>query len=111
MIGARTQIESFDFFYGIGIAELVLTHGNNLMATVQSSTISAVTGQFVASLTTSTIAKVLRDTCFSPFQDTVQNKAASVHANKPRLHRSHRASEWSKTGDGAANFPLRLEAH
>ena len=55
VIGVRAQMESFEYFFGISVAELVLRHGDNLSATPQSSTISAAEGQRVSSLTTSTI--------------------------------------------------------
>ena len=86
VIGVRAQMESFKYFFGISIAELVLRHGDNLSATLQSNTISAAEGQHVASLTTSTIAKMRTNESFSHFWEMVQNKAAAIHVNEPRLH-------------------------
>lgn len=45
----RIHMESFNYFFGISIAELVLRHSDNLSATLKSSTISAAEGQHVAS--------------------------------------------------------------
>ena len=44
VIGVQAQMESFTYFFGISVAELVLNHGDNLSVALQSSTISAAEG-------------------------------------------------------------------
>ena len=58
VIGVQAQMESFNYFFGISVGELVLSHGDNLSAALQSSSISATEGQRVASLTVNTLAKI-----------------------------------------------------
>ena len=104
-------MESFEYSFGISVAELVLRHGDNLSATLQSSTISAAEDQqHVASLTTSTIAKICTNEIFRLFWEMVQNKLAAVHVNEPRLHRCQRAPAQFEAGDGPVNFPAMVEA-
>ena len=110
VIGVRAQMESFEYFFGISVAELVLRHDDNLSATHQSSTISAAEGQRVASLTTSTIAKMRTNESFCLIWEMVQNKAAAVHVNEPRLHRRRRVPARFEAGDGPANFPATVKA-
>ena len=61
VIGVQAKMESFDYFFGISVSELVLNHGDNLSAALQSTTISAAEGQHIASLTVSTIDKIRSD--------------------------------------------------
>ena len=77
---------SFDYFFNISVTELALSHGDNLSAALQSSTISAAEGQCIASLTATTIAKLRTDDSFSLFWDLVQ-KAAAAHVTEPSLPR------------------------
>ena len=67
VIGVQAKMESFDYFFGISVSELVLNHGDSLSATLQSSTISAVEAQHKVSLTVSTIDKIRTDQCFKMF--------------------------------------------
>ena len=85
MIDVQAKMENFDYCFGVNVVELVLNHGDNLSAALQSSTISAAEGQHTVSLTVSTIAKICTDQCFSLFWDSVQKKAAEVkcHRAKP----------------------------
>ena len=39
VISVQAKMESFDYFFGISVSELVLDHGDNLSAALQSSTI------------------------------------------------------------------------
>ena len=55
------------YFVGISVGELVLSHGDNLSATLQSSTLSAAEGQRVASLIVNTLAKIRTAKSFSSF--------------------------------------------
>lgn len=67
VLGVQAQMESFHYFFGICVSKLVLGHGDNLSAALQSSAISAVEGQRMASMTACTIAKVRTDESFSLF--------------------------------------------
>ena len=75
--GVRTQMESFDLFFGISLAELVLNHSENLSATFQSSNISAAEGKRVALLTVNTIAMMHTDESFSLFCKLVKDSCSS----------------------------------
>ena len=61
VIGVRAQMEIFDYFFGISVVKLVLSHGDNLSTALQRSTISAAEGQRIASLTITVIANMHND--------------------------------------------------
>ena len=111
VIGEQVHIESFNYFFGISVAELFLSYGDNLSADLQSSTISAAESQHIASLTTMTLTKQCTDESFSIFWDLVQKKAAAVHLNEPRLPHRRKVPQWFETGDGSAHFSATVKAH
>ncbi len=111
VIGVKAQMESFDFFFGISIGKLVLSHGDNLSATLQSSTISAAEGQRVAGLTVDTLVKLRTDESFSLFWALVQKEAAAVDVNEPTLPRRRKVPQRFETGEGSAHFPATVESH
>ena len=55
IIGVSTQMETFQYFYGVTVGELILQHTDNLSRTLQKSDISAAQGQEIAGLTIKTL--------------------------------------------------------
>ena len=111
IIGVRAQMESFEYFFGVSAGELVLNHGDNLSATLQSSTISAAEGQRVASLTVTTLAKMRTDDAFTMFWALVQKKAAAVNVSEPSLPRRRKMPARFETGNAPAHFSATVESH
>jgi len=48
MMGVAAQMNTFEFYYGVSLAHLLLHHTDNLSRTLQHKNISAATGQQVA---------------------------------------------------------------
>ena len=111
VIGVRAQMETFDYFFGISIADLVLSHGDNLSAALQSSTISATEGQRIASLTITTLLKMRTDESFTLFWNLVQKKAGSFDVSEPSLPRPRKLPKRFKTIDETVHFPATVEAY
>ena len=83
--------------FGVFARELVVNHGDNLSATLQSSTISAAKGQGVASLTVTTLAKMRTDDAFTMFWALVQKKATAGNVSEPSLPRRRKMPARLKT--------------
>ena len=64
IIGVSTQMETFRYFYGVTLGELILQHTDNLSRTLQKSDISAAQGQEIAGLTVKTLQKIRTDESF-----------------------------------------------
>ena len=107
VIGVQTKMESFDFFFGISLAELVLSHGDNLSATLQSSTISATEGQHVASMTKQLLTKEK----FYLFWNLVQKKAGEIDVSEPSLPRPRKVPKRFETDDAVVHFPATVEGY
>ena len=58
VISVKDQTESFEYFWGVTASEFVLSHGDNLLAALQNSSMSAAEGQHIAYLTVTTFTKV-----------------------------------------------------
>ena len=94
-------MDSFDYFIGVSVCELVLSHGDNLSTALQSSTISVA----------KTIDKLRTNKIFSLFWDLVQTNAAVVHVAEPRLSRRRKVPQRYGTGKGTANYSSTVEVH
>ncbi len=56
--GVAAVMESFEYFFAISLAELLLRHSDNLSKTLQSSSISAAEGQKIAEMTVVTLESI-----------------------------------------------------
>ena len=111
VIGVQTKKESFDFLFGISLAELVLSHGDNLSATLQSSTISATEGQDVASMTIQTLKQLLTKEKLYLFWNLVQKKAGEIDVSEPSLPRPRKVPKRFETDDAVVHFPATVEEY
>ena len=67
VIGVQYQMTSFDYFFGVNLAILLLKRSDNLSCTLQDPDMSMVECQSVTTLTTSTLAKIRSDQRFALF--------------------------------------------
>ena len=59
--GVSTCMDSFDFFFGLVLAEFILKHSDNLSKALQSIQMSAAEGQKIAEMTVPTLPPVRSD--------------------------------------------------
>ena len=88
--GVKSQMESFNFFLGIRLGQLVLNHADNLSATLQKSSISASEGQHVAKLMLETMEKLRNEESFQLFWDSTIKLQASFGIAGPQLPRTRK---------------------
>ena len=79
--GVRYQMETFDFYFGVQLGNLVLRHSDNLSKTIQKLTLSAGDCQSLASLSIKTMQKLRSDDSFDLFWTNVNSKT-DYHANE-----------------------------
>ena len=65
--GVSYQMETFDFYFGVQLGNLVLRHSDNLSKTIQKTTLSAGDCQSLASLSIKTMHKLRSDDSFYLF--------------------------------------------
>ena len=111
IIGVKAQMESFNYFFGISVGELVLKHGDNLSKALQNESISAAEGQRLASLTVTTLTKIRDAEQFDLFWQLIAKKASSFDVSKPTLPRKRKAPQRYEIGAGQSHFPEGVEEY
>ena len=105
VLGCQAQMKSFDFYFGLHLGQLIFRHTDNLSATLQKSTMSAVSGQHNAKLTTEALKRMINDDSFKVFYETVLKKKQSfLYVSEPELPRKRRAPARFEVGQGALSF-------
>ena len=107
IIGCQTQMNTFDFFFGLNLGERLFSHTDNLSKILQKTKISAVSGQRVASLTKEVLQKMRADAHFQSFYESVLLKSKK-HPSilEPALPRRTRApSRFEIGGNGEPSYP------
>ena len=111
VIGVKAQMETFNFFFGISLARLVLAHGDNLSVSLQSSTMSAAEAQKIAHLTVNTITKMRTENSFSMFWEATVAKSHQFDVSEPQFPRKRKRPQRYEGGDEPAYHPSSPEGH
>ena len=69
IIGCKSQMETFDFYFGLKLGKLLFSHTDKLSQTLQSEKISAVSSKRLAMLTVETIPDLRNSKSFDAFDD------------------------------------------
>ena len=64
MLGVEKSMETFETYFGLSLAHLLLSHSDNLSRALQKSSISAAEGQSMAKLTVETLNSLKTDEMF-----------------------------------------------
>ena len=75
--GVAKQIETFDFFFGVELGEIVLNMADNLSKALQGSSVLASDGQSLMKMTVETIQSMRSDESFTSFWQAVETKQYS----------------------------------
>jgi len=108
--GVQSQMSKFNFYYGVVLGELILSHTDNLSRTLQKSDISAAEGQNVAGLVVKTLQSIRSDDSVKLFWDKTNMKAKDLGVMEPCLQRQRKTPR--RLDDGAASshsFPTTCE--
>ena len=109
--GIASQLEKFEFLFGVMLGEKVLQFADNLSRTLQKKELSAAEGHAAASLTCDTLCKMRTDEAFKEFWEVVQIKAAEVGTNEPTILHKWKAPKRIEVGEGDAHFAATPEEH
>ncbi len=90
IIGVKAQMESFQYYFGVCVGELVLNHADNLSKSLQSKTISAAEGQKLAEMTIKVFSKIRSIEQFELFWASITKKASTLDIDEPSLPRNRK---------------------
>ena len=100
--GVKTQIEKFNFFFGIQFGERILKHTDNLSRALQNGAYSAAEGQIVAELSVRTLQSMPDDNSFGLFWAAVLSKSQRLQIAPPQLPRHRKVLAKLETGSSAS---------
>ena len=109
--GVSSCMETFDYFFGASLGELLLRHSDNLSKTLQSTTMSAAEGQKLAKMTVSTLQSIRSDEKFDLFWNLTQKRASELDVNEPTLPRKRKRPKRYDSGTSTGDFPSTVENH
>ena len=104
ILGVSAQMQTFQFFYGVVLGELILRHCDNRSRTLQKESISAAQGQEVADLTVKTLRSIRSDQNFELFWENTQLCAKTLDISEPCLPCQRKVPKRFEGGSAAAEF-------
>lgn len=104
--GVRSQMQQFDYFWGVTLGELILRHTDNLSHTLQKADVSAAEGQNLAGLTVKTLLSLRTDHNFQLFWEKATREANHLNVNEPSLPRRRRFESGSRDGYAFPDTPV-----
>ena len=103
--GIASQLEKFDFLFGVMLGEKVLRLADNLSRTLQQKQLSAAEGNHAALLTCGILSALRSDSEFTNFWDSVQTKMNDVDVGEAVLPRRCKTPRQLEVGTGESHFP------
>ena len=88
---AQSQMETFEYFFGLRLVILLLRHSDNLSTLLQAKDLCDVEAQKVSKKTAETVKKMKCDEKFQLIWKDLQNKVANLHIDPPKLPWKRRA--------------------
>ena len=111
LIGVGSQMNSFDFYFGVYLGEMILCHTDNLSKTLQKRELSAAEGQLVSSLVKETLQSMHSSEHFNLFWEVLNKKAEHLNVGEPVLPRKRKTSRRIEIGEGTGDFHTTVVDH
>ena len=111
IIGVRYQMETFDYFFGVQLGNLVLRHSDNVSKTIQKPTLSAGDCQSLAKSSLKMMEKLRMDDSFDLFWINLNSKAEKLEITPPKLPRKRRRPSRFDNGIAEHEFPTDVKTH
>ena len=92
IVGVQTQMNKFNYFFGVKLAILLLRHSDDLSKTLQSPKLFASQAQSIAQKTVITLEKLRNDDYFLLFWKEVLTELRQLDINESALGRKRKTS-------------------
>jgi len=103
IIGAKSNMTSFEFLFGCSLGKLILKQTDNLSRTLQDPTLSAAQGQSVAKDVVTTLEKDRNNESFELFWRRLKLKREALEIQAPKLPRKRKMPDWFGTEGNPVN--------
>ena len=101
-------MDSFEFFFGLVLGDILLRHTGNLSRTLQNKKYSAAEGQAVVQMTVKAIQSTRSDAKYNLFWEKVTKMANDLDVDEPKLPRKRKVPRRYDTGEAEAEFHSSL---
>ena len=105
ILGVESQMEKFEYFFGVEFGRKVFNMVDNLSKTLQLSTISACEAQGVIERTIISLQSIRSTEQFDLFWKYVQGKSSKLNISTPRLPRRKRPPKRYDIGEAIPEYP------
>ena len=85
-----SQMNKFDFLFGLELAETVLRISDNLSKTLQHKEYSAAEGQEISSLTVKTLESIRNESSFDMLWDKIELRRQALEVDPPVIGRKRK---------------------
>ena len=102
--GVESQMQTFDFFFGLVLGEILFRHSDNLSRALQKKDFSAAEAQVIAGKTVVTLQSIRNDESFNNFWQKVNSLASKDDINDPILPRKRKRPGRFEEGQGPYAF-------
>ena len=110
IIKCQTQINTFDFYFGLNLGQRLFSHIDDLSKTFQQTRMSAISGKRVAHLTKEVLQKMRSDANFKSFYNAVILKSKNYSSmTGPVLPRRTRVPRRIDIGTGEPANPATTQ--
>ena len=109
--GFHSQMNTFDFFFGITILHTLLRHTDNLSKTLQNAQMSAAEGQQLAKMTIATLQSLREEEAFDMFWERAITESSELDIGEPSLPRKRKPPQHSIVGTSETPLPLTAKSH
>lgn len=111
LIGVSAQMNTFNYYFGAVVAEMILSHSDNLSRTLQKADISAAAGQDVAELTVKTLSSLRSEDKFDLFWEKLQLLTKDLDIGEPQLPRRRKTPRRYEIGSAEGEFAASPKTH
>ena len=111
--GVQSQMQSFDYFFGLRLGTFLLRHSDNLSISLQAEDLCATQAQTIAKNTASTLEKMSTGQNFDLFWTDLNSKAEALNVDEPTRSRRRRPPSRIDDyyGKAAPAFPADVISH
>ena len=111
MNGVSSQMGTFNFFFGLILAEKIFSHTDNLSRTLQKTSMSASQGQAVTRQVVQVLQKIRSNEAFHLFWTNSIGMAKNANVSEPVLPRKKKAPSRFEIGSGSSHYYEDPESH
>ena len=111
IVGVASQMQTFNFLFGVELGELILRHTDNLSRTLQHKELSASESQEVARLTVRTLGTMRNESSFDLFWKKLEMDRTRFEVDEPVLPRKRKCPERFEVGTAGGVHPASPKIH